>query len=686
MYYVIVEPSLYHSICHACIINIELTSEITKYKDINYNNKINTIINNPIYNENVTSNIEVITYDSNGTTIHDDKQINFNGLNKVEPMTQLVQHYEGIELNNVKQKPINIKFNCSNNNKLINNRQLKTTNDKFGSGTNVNSSSGKLIDDSKTIYINTNDNETLNNNNESLIDSNSKLIKNNYNCNNSCDTTNVIQMGKDCKKMSLKRTITTNNNEENKLYRKTNNKIHNTRSKTRNNNNNYNDNHNNNNNYSNCTKSKTYKESETLEKPTNTNNKREATCRNKNEQKQKYKDMNCIKNKKLDSYNINPTDISSNKSENITLSTNNIDNKNTNVTNVQITNNNKLPKKQVINDSKKIEDNKLVKSNALKMRKTHNTRTQAKKYDTANDNRVSINNEYTTSMEIKRPTSNIINSINKNIIHSCDNMSNNFDTKQISNNTLYSHSMEIKIINNKVINNNHTHVFKNNDDMEDGKINKYNYNLINEPRNEQKDNLALVNDNYNENINEINVEESNKLLILHYDNEHISNELINDDIKMSLNLNLNAINNSTTTIRRSDRLKRKQEYKFNLPMKNIIQNEYKLNNYKKRKKKGKEMENIQKTCDNHNDIQKQQTQYQSALAEHIIKEKHNIDWMNSKIICNDNNPEKLLIKESLMIKAMQPEFNRTTRSTPLYIFPEGLSKRYLPKRIQQLMN
>jgi hypothetical protein len=39
----------------------------------------------------------------------------------------------------------------------------------------------------------------------------------------------------------------------------------------------------------------------------------------------------------------------------------------------------------------------------------------------------------------------------------------------------------------------------------------------------------------------------------------------------------------------------------------------------------------------------------------------------------------LLIKESLMIKAYEPELNRTTHSVPLYIYPNGLDKKLLPR-------
>ena len=68
----------------------------------------------------------------------------------------------------------------------------------------------------------------------------------------------------------------------------------------------------------------------------------------------------------------------------------------------------------------------------------------------------------------------------------------------------------------------------------------------------------------------------------------------------------------------------------------------------------------------------------SSLLQHQKDTNHEIDWLNSKIIWNDTNSHKLLIKESLLIKASKPDLNRTTHSTPLYVFPEGLPKHLLP--------
>ena len=68
----------------------------------------------------------------------------------------------------------------------------------------------------------------------------------------------------------------------------------------------------------------------------------------------------------------------------------------------------------------------------------------------------------------------------------------------------------------------------------------------------------------------------------------------------------------------------------------------------------------------------------SATEKHHLETKHQIDWKNARSIWSDNNPHKLLIKESLLIKAYEPELNRTTHSVPLFIYPNGIERRLLP--------
>lgn len=69
----------------------------------------------------------------------------------------------------------------------------------------------------------------------------------------------------------------------------------------------------------------------------------------------------------------------------------------------------------------------------------------------------------------------------------------------------------------------------------------------------------------------------------------------------------------------------------------------------------------------------------SAVEKHVLETRHRIQWENTKILWTDNQPHKLLIKESILIKAHEPAMNRTTHSVPLYIFRNGIDRKFLPK-------
>ena len=49
-----------------------------------------------------------------------------------------------------------------------------------------------------------------------------------------------------------------------------------------------------------------------------------------------------------------------------------------------------------------------------------------------------------------------------------------------------------------------------------------------------------------------------------------------------------------------------------------------------------------------------------------------------RILWRDNISYRLLIKESLVIRAHEPVLNRTTHSVPLLVFPEGLERDLVP--------
>ena len=61
----------------------------------------------------------------------------------------------------------------------------------------------------------------------------------------------------------------------------------------------------------------------------------------------------------------------------------------------------------------------------------------------------------------------------------------------------------------------------------------------------------------------------------------------------------------------------------------------------------------------------------SALGKHVKNTGNSIDFQNVHIINQDQNSYRLLIKESIEIRARQPTLNGTDKSVPLYVFPEG---------------
>ena len=68
----------------------------------------------------------------------------------------------------------------------------------------------------------------------------------------------------------------------------------------------------------------------------------------------------------------------------------------------------------------------------------------------------------------------------------------------------------------------------------------------------------------------------------------------------------------------------------------------------------------------------------SSIKKHIIETGHNMDWINFNVVCQESHHYRLLVKESLLIHAYQPELNKTTHSIPLVVFPDGLVTSYLP--------
>ncbi|CAF1484669.1 unnamed protein product [Rotaria sordida] len=68
----------------------------------------------------------------------------------------------------------------------------------------------------------------------------------------------------------------------------------------------------------------------------------------------------------------------------------------------------------------------------------------------------------------------------------------------------------------------------------------------------------------------------------------------------------------------------------------------------------------------------------SSIHQHEKETGHRMNWSNFQIVWQDNHYYRLLIKELLLIKAYEPELNKTTDSVLLLVFPDGLPKVQLP--------
>ncbi|CAF1335161.1 unnamed protein product [Didymodactylos carnosus] len=71
----------------------------------------------------------------------------------------------------------------------------------------------------------------------------------------------------------------------------------------------------------------------------------------------------------------------------------------------------------------------------------------------------------------------------------------------------------------------------------------------------------------------------------------------------------------------------------------------------------------------------------SALQKHVEDTSHSIDWQNWRIMDRDKVEYRLLVKESLLIASFNPDLNRTVRSVPFIVFPDGLSQRKSKRNI-----
>ncbi|CAF0799558.1 unnamed protein product [Didymodactylos carnosus] len=70
---------------------------------------------------------------------------------------------------------------------------------------------------------------------------------------------------------------------------------------------------------------------------------------------------------------------------------------------------------------------------------------------------------------------------------------------------------------------------------------------------------------------------------------------------------------------------------------------------------------------------------QSAIAKHYSSTGHTMTSDDFQILVTEQHRYRLLVKESLMIRAKTPVLNGTDRSIPLYIFPNGIRRELLTR-------
>jgi hypothetical protein len=68
----------------------------------------------------------------------------------------------------------------------------------------------------------------------------------------------------------------------------------------------------------------------------------------------------------------------------------------------------------------------------------------------------------------------------------------------------------------------------------------------------------------------------------------------------------------------------------------------------------------------------------SALSKHETDSGHSINGKIFRVVSRDENPYRLLIKQSLLIQAYKPELNQPAHSVAFIVFSDGLTADLLP--------
>jgi hypothetical protein len=193
-------------------------------------------------------------------------------------------------------------------------------------------------------------------------------------------------------------------------------------------------------------------------------------------------------------------------------------------------------------------------------------------------------------------------------------------------------------------------------------------------RSNQRKGMKLVDDSGE--LSKLNVRPPNR------NPSRINNTNLNANSLDRIEINLGGdLPDVVSNLRRSDRLKNKVLKKYNYDNDDDEDDDDNNNNINNNNEQISMMTNeiINAQNNEYNQSKENNDNRISVIKKHQNETKHKIGWESTKLLWSDNNPHKLLIKESLMIKAYEPELNRTTHSVPLYIYPNGLDKKLLPR-------
>jgi len=84
------------------------------------------------------------------------------------------------------------------------------------------------------------------------------------------------------------------------------------------------------------------------------------------------------------------------------------------------------------------------------------------------------------------------------------------------------------------------------------------------------------------------------------------------------------------------------------------------------------------TNDTHTNNENRTNSAETSISRYEQQTGHHMNWEGFKVVWQDSNSYKLLLKEFLVIKAYDTPLNLTRHSIPMLVFPEGLLRNLIP--------